>query len=142
MNILLVGSGGREHALAWKLSQSDQCDRLYIAPGNPGTAEVGENTPVHLSAYHPSHKLHERRTPAATLLKARDAFGRYLKHVYLGNVLADTGADTVCRECGAIVIGRLGYRVGTGGMNADGTCAACGADVGVVTGERGTGGRN
>jgi phosphoribosylamine--glycine ligase len=37
--VLVIGSGGREHALAWKLSQSEQCDRLYCAPGNPGTAD-------------------------------------------------------------------------------------------------------
>lgn len=43
MNILLLGSGGREHALAWKLSQSKQCSKLFIAPGNPGTAQLGTN---------------------------------------------------------------------------------------------------
>jgi len=43
MNILLLGSGGREHALAWKISQSKQCSKLFIAPGNPGTAEYGSN---------------------------------------------------------------------------------------------------
>lgn len=43
MNILLIGSGGREHALAWKLAQSAQCDRLFIAPGNAGTALCGQN---------------------------------------------------------------------------------------------------
>jgi phosphoribosylamine--glycine ligase len=42
MNILLLGSGGREHALAWKLAQSAICDRLYAAPGNPGIGEVAE----------------------------------------------------------------------------------------------------
>ena len=41
MNILLLGSGGREHALAWKIAQSDKCDILYIAPGNAGTDGVG-----------------------------------------------------------------------------------------------------
>jgi phosphoribosylamine---glycine ligase len=40
MNILLIGSGGREHALAWKLAQSPNCDTLYAAPGNPGIAQV------------------------------------------------------------------------------------------------------
>ncbi|GAB4093839.1 phosphoribosylamine--glycine ligase [Flaviaesturariibacter terrae] len=43
MNILLLGSGGREHALAWKLRQSTLCDQLFIAPGNPGTAREGVN---------------------------------------------------------------------------------------------------
>ena len=43
MNILLLGSGGREHALAWKLAQSKQCDQLFIAPGNAGTSQYGTN---------------------------------------------------------------------------------------------------
>lgn len=43
MNILLLGSGGREHALAWKMAQSHHCDQLYIAPGNAGTASFGTN---------------------------------------------------------------------------------------------------
>jgi phosphoribosylamine--glycine ligase len=46
MNILLIGSGGREHALAWKISGSPLCDRLVIAPGNPGTAQCGTNAPL------------------------------------------------------------------------------------------------
>ena len=43
MKILLLGSGGREHALAWKIAQSSKCDKLYIAPGNAGTSNCGEN---------------------------------------------------------------------------------------------------
>ena len=46
MNILLLGSGGREHALAWKIAQSSKCDKLYIAPGNAGTANAGENVAI------------------------------------------------------------------------------------------------
>lgn len=46
MNILLLGSGGREHALAWKIAQSPDVNELLVAPGNPGTARVGENVPV------------------------------------------------------------------------------------------------
>lgn len=46
MNILLLGSGGREHAFAWKLAQSPLCEKLYIAPGNAGTAQHGENVPL------------------------------------------------------------------------------------------------
>ncbi|MFY7900515.1 MAG: phosphoribosylamine--glycine ligase [Chitinophagaceae bacterium] len=43
MNILLLGSGGREHALAWKIAQSHHCNELYVAPGNPGTATIATN---------------------------------------------------------------------------------------------------
>lgn len=46
MKILLLGSGGREHALAWKIAQSEKCDKLFIAPGNAGTLNVGENVPI------------------------------------------------------------------------------------------------
>ena len=46
MNVLLIGSGGREHALAWKMAQSPRLSRLWIAPGNPGTAQHGENIPL------------------------------------------------------------------------------------------------
>ncbi len=46
MKLLLLGSGGREHALAWKIAQSPKIEKLYIAPGNAGTASVGENIPL------------------------------------------------------------------------------------------------
>ena len=46
MKILLLGSGGREHALAWKIAQSNKVEKLFIAPGNAGTANVGENVPA------------------------------------------------------------------------------------------------
>ena len=46
MKILLLGSGGREHALAWKIAQSPKVEKLYIAPGNAGTSEVGENVAI------------------------------------------------------------------------------------------------
>ncbi len=46
MRILLIGSGGREHAIAWKLAQSPKLKKLYIAPGNAGTSEVGENVDI------------------------------------------------------------------------------------------------
>lgn len=46
-NVLIIGSGGREHALAWKLSQSPNLNHLFVAPGNAGTAGVGINVPIH-----------------------------------------------------------------------------------------------
>ena len=51
MNILIAGSGGREHALAWKLKQSHLCEQLYIAPGNAGTGTVGTNVPISVTDF-------------------------------------------------------------------------------------------
>ena len=46
MNILIIGNGGREHAMAWKIAQSTLCSRLFVAPGNPGTASIAENVNI------------------------------------------------------------------------------------------------
>lgn len=51
MKILLLGSGGREHALAWKLAQSSNCSKLFVAPGNAGTAQVAINVPINPNAF-------------------------------------------------------------------------------------------
>lgn len=51
MNILLIGSGGREHALAWKISASPLCDMLFIAPGNPGTGQYGTNVAMDITRH-------------------------------------------------------------------------------------------
>lgn len=51
VKILLIGSGGREHAFAWKLSQSKKCEKLYIAPGNAGTSECGENVELNVKSF-------------------------------------------------------------------------------------------
>lgn len=57
MNILLLGSGGREHALAWKLRQSKQCSRLLIAPGNAGTSQYGENIDISINDFEAIKKI-------------------------------------------------------------------------------------
>ena len=51
LTILLLGSGGREHALAWKIAQSKKCRKLFIAPGNAGTSDVGENVPIGVNEF-------------------------------------------------------------------------------------------
>ena len=51
MNILILGSGGREHAISWKLAQSPKLTKLFIAPGNAGTEELGENVDLSVSNF-------------------------------------------------------------------------------------------
>lgn len=57
MNIILLGSGGREHALAWKIFQSYHCTQLFIAPGNPGTAKLGTNVNIGVNDFSSIKKL-------------------------------------------------------------------------------------
>lgn len=57
MNILLLGSGGREHAFAWKIVQSTQCSQLFVAPGNAGTAEIAQNIPLSVTDFQGIHQF-------------------------------------------------------------------------------------
>ena len=57
MNILLLGSGGREHAFAWKISQSPRCSQLFVAPGNPGTADIAINVPLGVTDFVGIHEF-------------------------------------------------------------------------------------
>ena len=51
MNILIIGSGGREHTLTWKIAQSSKCDEIFIAPGNAGTSAIGTNLHLDLTDF-------------------------------------------------------------------------------------------
>ena len=51
MNVLILGSGGREHAIAWKIAQSPILSKLFVAPGNPGTAQIATNLPCSVSDF-------------------------------------------------------------------------------------------
>src|SRR5436190_23504425 len=51
MNILILGAGGREHTLAWKIKQSSKCDKLFVAPGNAGTGQIAENISIALTDF-------------------------------------------------------------------------------------------
>ncbi len=57
MNILLLGSGGREHALAWKIMQSKHCSKLFIAPGNAGTSQCGINVNIGVNDFEAQKKF-------------------------------------------------------------------------------------
>ena len=51
MKVLIIGSGGREHALGWKIKQSSKVEQLFFAPGNAGTAEIGTNLSAGVSDF-------------------------------------------------------------------------------------------
>ena len=51
MTILILGSGGREHTFAWKISQSPLCQKLYVAPGNSGTAQIANNIDINVTDF-------------------------------------------------------------------------------------------
>ena len=59
MKVLLLGSGGREHALAWKIAQSPKIEKLYIAPGNAGTSAVGENVAIKATDWVPKTRWYK-----------------------------------------------------------------------------------
>ena len=57
MNVLILGSGGREHTLAWKLSQSPKLTKLFVAPGNAGTEAIAQNIPIGVNDFGAIKKL-------------------------------------------------------------------------------------
>ena len=74
VDVLLVGSGGREHALAWKLAQSQRIGKLYIAPGNGGTRLLGENVPIGVMEFEKLAQFAGEKKISLTVVGPDDAF--------------------------------------------------------------------
>jgi len=91
-------------------------------------AHLGEDTPLHFSAFHPAFRLTDRPpTPPSTLAQARRiALARGLRHVYTGNIDDPEGQTTRCHACGAVLVGRDWYRLTAWGLDGSGRCRACG----------------
>lgn len=93
MNILIIGNGGREHAFAWKIKQSNRCNKIFVAPGNAGTAELATNVPIAVDNFDALGKFCLEQNinlvvvgPEAPLVKGiRDYFeqDQNLKHILL-----------------------------------------------------------
>ena len=92
---------------------------------------LGADTPTHLSAYFPRHKLNAPPTPLETLQRAQDLFEERLDYVYLGNVATGRGADTACKNCGTTVIRRRGYSIQVVALDGK-ACAKCGEKLNIV----------
>jgi pyruvate formate lyase activating enzyme len=96
-------------------------------------SDLGPDTPWHVTRFVPYLDFADLDpTPIETLRRARE-IGREagLRFVYLGNVDEPGGEDTVCPECGALCVRRLGYSTRPEALAADGTCGACGAELGI-----------
>ena len=90
--------------------------------------KLGPRTPLHLSAHFPRYRLKAPATGLQTLLAAREAALKHLRHVYLGNVNVTEGADTRCGECDATLVKRSGYEIDSSGLDTEGRCGSCGID--------------
>lgn len=92
---------------------------------------LGEATPLHLSAYRPQFKMKISSTPAAVLTEAFRTCSQRLPYVYIGNMMTDRGQDTLCPECGRVLVARSGYATRVDGIH-EGRCITCGRASEVV----------
>jgi pyruvate formate lyase activating enzyme len=105
---------------------------------------LGNDVPLHFSAFHPDWKMRDiEATPADTLRRARAIALEYgLRYVYVGNVHDPESASTYCHECGEILIGRDWYQLSTWNLTETGACTNCGTQcAGIFDGPPGTWGR-
>jgi len=101
-------------------------------------AHLGEDVPLHFSAFHPDHLLRDRPpTPAATLRRARRiALANGVRHAYVGNVRDPEGETTFCHACAEPLIVRDGYAIEAWRLDASGRCPGCGSACAGVFEER------
>ncbi len=85
MNILLLGSGGREHAFAWKIKQSPRCKKLFIAPGNAGTLQCGTNVPINPSDFPSIKDFVLKEKISMVVVGPEDPLVKGIHDYFLGN---------------------------------------------------------
>lgn len=85
MNILILGSGGREHTFAWKLSQSNKLSKLFVAPGNAGTAEIAINIPIGVNDFEAIKKLVLKESIELVLVGPEDPLVNGIHDFFLNN---------------------------------------------------------
>lgn len=94
-------------------------------------AERGKHIPLHISRYFPHHRSTQPPTSPEFMERAWRIASNHLDFVYLGNIAGSLGRDTHCPSCGAVCVHRSGYRTSADGVNRNGACAACGADLNI-----------
>jgi pyruvate formate lyase activating enzyme len=91
--------------------------------------ELGKETVLHISRFFPTYKLVHNATPEFLLARFFDIASEYLDYVYLGNISSDKGRDTICPECGHLLINRNGYHTNISGLGENGNCSKCGCQI-------------
>ena len=87
--------------------------------------ELGSDTVLHLSRYFPAYKSNIQKTSLGLLFNFCETARQYLDYVYLGNVTGSESQNTICNQCGKIVISRYGYFIQKNGIDSDGICTHC-----------------
>ena len=87
--------------------------------------ELGSETVLHLSRYFPAYKSNIQKTSLGLLFNFCETAKQYLDYVYLGNVTGSESQNTICSDCGKIVISRYGYFIQKNGIDSDGICTHC-----------------
>ncbi|HSG68026.1 MAG TPA: AmmeMemoRadiSam system radical SAM enzyme [Bacteroidales bacterium] len=88
--------------------------------------ELGPDTILHISRFFPTYKLMTESTPETLLFRYYGIAREYIPYVYLGNVHAVMGRDTLCPQCGHLLVKRSGYHTSVKGLDKDGRCSKCG----------------
>jgi len=96
-------------------------------------ANLGKDTPMHVSAYFPRHHLNAPPTPLSTLQAAKKALNKHLNYVYIGNAPSAEGSDTYCPNCGNVLVERVGYHARVVGLT-DTRCAKCQTPIHIIVG--------
>ncbi|MEA3401185.1 MAG: AmmeMemoRadiSam system radical SAM enzyme [Armatimonadota bacterium] len=94
-------------------------------------AGVSPDLPLHLSRYRPAYKFSAPPTPMERIHRAAEIAREKLNYVYVGNVMVDGGGETVCPQCGEVVVRRHGYST-TSTLTDEATCPKCGSSINVV----------
>ncbi len=91
-------------------------------------AELNPRIPLHFSRYYPNYRAHQPATSEKLLMNCYEIAKEYLSYVYLGNIAIRGKSDTVCSNCGNMLVQRLGYQTNILGLTAIAQCAQCGTD--------------